>query len=125
MDQNFLAVCNALLKIADPQLNLIGYADNANQPLSTFENDTYMVLEAGTIWNLECQQYNFISWNESGWGLQSFKLTELNTAFQVYYFDANNIACMPPLGTTGTNVQAVLNEIAQAVFGNNPGSTSI
>ena len=126
IDTNFLAVCNALLKIADPDLNLIGYADNSNQPSTPTKNDTYLVLEAGTIWNLVCQPYHFITWNGSSWELQSFKLTELNTAFQAFYFDASNIACIPPFGTTGTDLQTVINEIAQKVFGNSgSGSTSI
>jgi len=128
IDTNFLAVCNALLKIADPDLNLIGYADNSNEPSTPTENDTYLVLEAATIWNLSCQQYHFITWNGSSWELQSFKLTELNTAFQAFYFDASNIACIPPLGTTGPDLQTVINEIAQAIFGSSgsgSGSTSI
>jgi len=126
IDTNFLAVCNALLKIADPDLNLIGYADNSNQPSSPSENDTYLVMEAGTIWNLSCQPYQFITWNGSSWELQAYKLTELNSAFQAFYFDASNIACIPPSGTTGTNMQTVINEIARAVFGNSEsGSTSI
>jgi hypothetical protein len=128
IDTNFLAVCNALLKIADTNLNLIGYADISNEPQSQSENDTYLVLVAGTIWNLSCQPYHFITWNGSSWELQSFKLTELNAAFQAFYFDAANIACIPPFGTTGTDIQTVINEIAQAVFGSSEsgsGSTSI
>jgi len=123
IDANFLAVCNSLLKIANPDLNLIGYADNSNQPSVTSENDTYLVLETGTVWNLSCQPYQFISWNGSSWELQSFKLTEINAAFQALYFDASNISCISPPGTTGTDVQTVINEIAQAVF-SNPGSGS-
>ncbi|MDD4109628.1 MAG: hypothetical protein PHH93_13010, partial [Prolixibacteraceae bacterium] len=85
IDANFLTICNSLLKIADPDLNLIGYADNSNEPLTPSENDTYLVLEPGTIWNLTCQQYHFITWNGSTWELLSFKLTEINAAFQALY----------------------------------------
>jgi hypothetical protein len=124
MDSNFLAVCNALVKMANPELTLKGYADNANEPSAPAVNDCYLVLEAGTIWELTVEANEIICWNGSAWELLPFKITELNTAFQAFYFDAENIAFDPPQGMEATNVQEALEELATAVFGENGGSGS-
>lgn len=123
MDANIIAVCNALLKFASPDLTLKGYADANNEPDNPAENDCYLVLSDGTYWEVAAAQYDFIMWDGSAWAKETFKLTELNTAFQALFFDAENIGINPVHGLTAGNVQEALEELAAAHFGS--GSTSV
>jgi len=124
VDSNFLAVCNALLKIANPELTLKGYADNANEPSAPVANDCYLATDSGTVWELTVDANEIIYWTGSAWELLPFKITELNAAFQAFYFDAQNITFDPPQGMEASNVQEALEELALAVFGGNGGSGS-
>ena len=117
LDTNFIDVCNNLLKIANPDYTLKGYADNANEPSDPLLNDCYLVLDAGTIWELTVEKDEIIHWNGSLWEVLPYKITELNAALQAFYFEAGNIACVPPEGMTATNVQNAIEELAAAVFG--------
>lgn len=115
-DANFIAILNALLKLANPDLTLIGYADVA-EPSAPETGDSYLVLDAGTIWELTVDVHNIISWNGSIWEVQSYKLNELNAAFQELFFNAGNIAISPVNGLSATNVQEAIAELTTAVFG--------
>jgi hypothetical protein len=117
LDTNFIDVCNNLLKIANPDYTLKGYADNANEPSVPSLNDCYLVLDSGTIWGLTVEKDDIICWTGSLWEVLPYKITELNAALQAFYFDAGNIACVPPEGMTATNVQTAIEELAAAVFG--------
>lgn len=116
MDANFLAVCNAIIKLANPALNLKGYAETTNEPSLPEENDCYLVIQAGTIWTLECEKYDIIVSTASGWELADHKLTELNAVLQSLYFSAENIAVVPPAGMSATDLQTAINELAAVVF---------
>jgi hypothetical protein len=122
-DANFIAVLNALLKLADPSLTLIGYAD-ISEPLTPATGDSYLVLEAGTVWGLTVEVHEIISWDGAAWEVQPYKLSELNTAFQALFFDAENIALDPVYGLTATNVQGAIEELAAALFGSPDSSGS-
>jgi hypothetical protein len=124
LDANFIDVCNNLLKIANPDYTLKGYADNANEPSSPVLNDCYLVLDSGTIWELVAEKNEIIHWNGSLWEILPYKITELNAVLQAFYFDADNIACVPPEGMTATNVQSAIEELAAAVFGTGEGGGS-
>jgi len=117
LDTNFIEVCNNLLKIANPDYTLKGYADNANEPSDPALNDCYLVLDPGTIWELTVEKDEIIHWNGSLWEVLPYKMTELNAVLQAFYFDAGNISCVPPEGMTATNVQNAIEELAAAVFG--------
>ena len=118
LDTNFIDVCNNLLKIANPDYTLKGYADNANEPSVPALNDCYLVLDPGTIWELTVEKDDIICWTGSLWEVLPYKITELNAVLQAFYFDAGNIACVPPEGMTASNVQNAIEELAAAVFGN-------
>jgi hypothetical protein len=122
-DANFIAVLNALLKLADPSLTLIGYADIA-EPASPETGDSYLVLEAGTVWELTVEEHEIISWDGEAWEVQNYKLSELNAAFQALFFDAENIMLDPVYGLTATNVQGAIEELAAALFGSPDSSGS-
>jgi hypothetical protein len=124
LDTNFIDVCKYLLKIANPDYTLKGYADDSNEPASPVLNDCYLVLESGTIWELEAEENEIIYWNGYLWDILPYKITELNAVLQAFYFDADNIACVPPEGMTATNVQSAIEELAAAVFGTGEGGGS-
>jgi len=124
LDTNFIDVCNNLLRIVNPDYTLKGYADNANEPSDPALNDCYLVLDAGTIWELTVEKNEIIRWDGSQWEVLPFKMTELNSALQLFYFNAENIACDTPEGMTATNLQSAIEELAAAVFGVGSGSGS-
>jgi hypothetical protein len=117
LDTNFIGVCNYLLKFANPDYVLKGYADSANEPSDPDQYDCYLVLESGTIWELSVEADEIIYWNGAQWGILPYKITELNAKFQAYYFNADLIACIPPEGMTATDVQSAIEELAAEVFG--------
>ena len=122
-DANFIAVLNALLQLANPDLTLVGYADIA-EPATPQTGDSYLVLQAGTIWGQEVEVHEIISWDGTAWEVQPYKLSELNTVFQALFFDAENIALDPVYGLTATNVQGAIEELAAALFGSPDSSGS-
>ena len=78
LDSNFLAICNFLIKIGNADLNLKYYAKpTSSEPSAPAENDCYLVIEAGTIWEKTVEEYNIITWRGDEWVVESFKLTEL------------------------------------------------
>ena len=117
LDLNFIAVCNAIIKIANPALNLLGYASAANEPAAPSENDCYLVADAGDIWELTAEKDDIILWNGLAWEIYTYKISELNTVLQELYFSAANISCTAPAGMTATDVQSAIDELAAAVFG--------
>lgn len=123
IDANFIAICNALIKLVDPDLTLVGYADIA-EPSLPATGDSYLVLEPGTVWGKTVQVHQIISYNGSDWEVQPYSLKELNQAFQSLYLDAENIALDPVNGLTATNVQSAIEELAVAIFGQSGGSGS-
>lgn len=117
MDANFIDVLNALIKIANPDLTLKGYSTpTTTEPASPAENDSYLVTEAGTIWGETVEVHQIISWDGAAWEVQSFKLSELNAAFQTAFFKAENMAITPVSGITATDVQGAIEELAAAIF---------
>lgn len=117
MDANFIDVLNALIKIANPDLTLKGYSTpTTTEPASPAENDCYLVTEAGTIWGLTVELHQIISWDGAAWEIQTFKLSELNAAFQAAFFKAENIGINPVSGIMATDVQGALEELAAAIF---------
>jgi len=117
LDTNFINVCNYLLKIANPEYTLKGYAINAGEPADPQLYDCYLVTETGTIWEIEAEKDEIINWNGSLWEILPYKITELNGALQAFYFDAGNISCVPPEGMTATDLQSAIEQLAAAVFG--------
>jgi hypothetical protein len=124
LDTNFIDVCNNMLKIANPEYNLKGYADNAGEPAAPELYDCYLVLSPGTVWELTVEENHIICWNGSQWQVLPYKITELNAILQAFYFNADNISCVPPEGMTATNVQSAIEELAAVVFGTGGGSGS-
>ncbi len=116
IDANFLAVCKAMIKLANPDLELKNYADNASEPVAPTENDCYLVIDAGTIWALECEKYDIIVRTATGWELSDHNLTELNAMLQSNFFKAENIAITTPANMMATTVQEALEEFAAVVF---------
>lgn len=123
MDANFITVLNALLKLADPSLTLIDYADGV-EPAAPETGDSYLVLQAGTVWEITVEVHQIISWDGAAWEVQPYKLSELNSAFQALFFDAENIMLDPVYGLTATNVQGAIEELAAALFGSPDSSGS-
>ncbi len=124
LDTNFLEVCNALLKLAIPDSNLKGYADNAREPVTPGAGDCYLVVSDTTVWALPVEKNNLICWNGSAWEILPYKITELNTALQTLFFDAENISFIPPPEMTSTNIQDALEELAAALFGSSGNNAS-
>lgn len=78
LDVNFLTICGFLIKIANPSLNIKGYAKpTTTEPPAPTENDCYLVIEAGTVWSKTVEEFNIISRFSGEWVVESFKLTEL------------------------------------------------
>lgn len=119
IESNFLAICKGLIKLANVNLELKGYADSTNEPTAPAENDCYLVLAAGTIWGLECEEYDIIIRTEIAWELSANKLTELNAMLRSNYFSAANISVVTPANMTAVTLQEAIDEIAAVVF---PGS---
>ena len=83
-----------------------------------------MVLETGTVWELAVEKYDIITWGGTAWAIEPYKVTELNAAFQAFWFEGENINIIAPYGMVAGNVQDALEELAAAVFGNPPDSGS-
>jgi hypothetical protein len=77
-DTNFLSVLDTLLKIANPDLTLKGYATpTTTEPTSPTENDCYLVIESGTIWELSATENEIIRYDGAGWEILPYKINEL------------------------------------------------
>ncbi len=77
-DDNFIEVLNTLIKLANSDLTLKGYATpTTDEPASPTENDCYLVIETGTIWELSATENEIIRYDGSGWELLPYKITEL------------------------------------------------
>jgi len=125
MDFNFVAVCNALLKMANPDYTLKNYVEPGDsEPAAPAEDDCYLVIEAGTVWGETAEVNDILRWDGSAWEVLPVKITELNALFQGLFFEAANIAVAPPYGMTAVDVQAAIDELAAAVFGEASGSGS-
>ena len=96
VDTNFIEVCNSILRIAFPECNLLGYAEEEPEEPTLF--DSYLVRKNATIWEIVCEKDNIISWDGAEWMLIPFKITEINQALQFLYFDADKIAINPKIG---------------------------
>lgn len=113
VDSNFLAVCNSILRIAYPEYTLKDYA--ATEPDAPVENDCYLVLEAGEVWGVTCEQDDVLRWDGAAWELLGYKITEINGAIQENYFKAEKIVLTPVPGLTATDLQAAIEEIRTAL----------
>jgi hypothetical protein len=103
LDSNFLAIINAMLKMANPDYTLKGYADTGTiEPTTPTTNDCYLVTEAGTIWSLEVVVNNFIIYDGSDWTIATFTLNELNTVLQSVIGGGTEFVEHIPSGTDGT-----------------------
>jgi hypothetical protein len=77
-DDNFISVLDTLIKLADSDITLKGYATPAtDEPASPTENDCYLVIETGTIWELSATENEIIRYDGSGWEILPYKITEL------------------------------------------------
>jgi hypothetical protein len=113
IDTNFIEVCNSILRIAFPETTLKGYAET--QPAEPNLFDSYLVREDATLWGVEVDKDEVLSWDGAEWIVIPFKITEINQALQFLYFDADKIAIAPIDGVYASNVQQVLEQFAQAL----------
>lgn len=116
IDVNFVEVCNSILKIAYPGKTLQNYADNNYEPAAPVENNCYLVKETGTVWGVEVEKNQILSWDGEAWEILPHKITEINAALQSLFFSAENISFTPPASMTATDVQSALEELAAVVF---------
>ncbi len=114
VDTNFIEVCNSILRIAFPECNLLGYAEEEPEEPTLF--DSYLVRKNATIWEIVCEKDNIISWDGAEWMLIPFKITEINQALQFLYFDADKIAINPISGLDSSDVQNALEQITAALI---------
>jgi hypothetical protein len=114
IDNNFIEVCNSILRIAFPDNTLKGYAET--EPATPAAGDCYLVKEDATVWDLVCEKDNIINWNGAAWELLPWKITEINEALQFLYFEAPKIAIEPITGLDAQNVQTALELITAALI---------
>jgi hypothetical protein len=114
IDTNFIEVCNSILRIAFPECTLKGYAET--EPAEPILFDSYLVRENATIWGIEVNKDEILSWDGAEWIKIPFKITEINEALQFLYFDADKIAVSPIQGLDATNVQSALEKITAAII---------
>ncbi len=115
IDTNFIEVCNSILRIAFPECTLKGYAET--EPAEPALFDSYLVRENATLWEIEVQKDQVLSWDGAEWVIIPFKITEINQALQFMYFDAEKIAVTSIPGMDATNVQSALEIIIAALIG--------
>ncbi len=111
VDVNFVEVCNSILRIAYPGLTLQNLADNNYEPAEPVENNCYLVTETGTVWGVEVEKDQIITWGGAAWEVLPHKITEINAALQELFFTADKIALAPVAGLIATDVQAAIAEI--------------
>jgi hypothetical protein len=80
IDVNFIEVCNALIRIAYPEKTMIGYAET--EPVAPAANDCYLVKETATVWTLEVEKNDIISWDGAAWEVLGYKITEISAAMR-------------------------------------------
>jgi hypothetical protein len=114
VDTNFIEVCNSILRIAFPECNLLGYAED--EPAEPALFDSYLVRENATIWETIVEKDQILSWDGADWLIVPFKITEINQALQFLYFDADKIAINPITGLNSSNVQDALEQITAALI---------
>ena len=114
VDTNFIEVCNSILRIAFPECNLLGYAED--EPAEPALFDSYLVKENATIWETIVEKDQILSWDGADWLIIPFKITEINQALQFLYFDADKIAISPITGLNSFNVQDALEQITAALI---------
>lgn len=114
VDNNFISVCNSLIRIAFPDYTLKGYAET--EPAAPTLFDCYLVREDATLWGIEAGKDELLAWSGIEWELLPFKITELNNAFQFLYFDADKIALAPITGLAANDVQDALSQITAALI---------
>ena len=107
LDSNFIAIIDAMVKMANPDLTVKGYADTGTtEPTSPDNNDIYLVTGAGTVWGLTVAVNDFIISDGTDWSVASFTLTELNTVLQSVITGGSGSEFVEhiPTGTDGTFV---------------------
>lgn len=125
LDANFLTICNALIKFANPNLQLKDYATPQKAtPETPTENDAYLIIESGDVFGVSAAVNNIIYYNGSNWLLLPYKITELNTLFQALFFEAEKISLDPVPGLSATNVQTAIEELSDKINDAHPGSGS-
>ena len=118
VDVNFVEVCNSILKIAYPGKTLQNYADNSYEPAAPVVDNCYLVKETGTVWAVEVEKNQILSWNGAAWEILPHKITEINAALQELFFAAENISLAPVAGLVATDVQAAIAEITAVLVAN-------
>lgn len=132
VDTNFIEVCNSILRIAFPESTLKGYAET--EPTAPVLFDSYLVRENATLWGIEVEKDQILNWSGIEWLIIPFKITEINSALQFMFFDADKIAINPIAGLDAIDTQQALELITSAListginipsFGSGTGSGSI
>ena len=113
IDTNFIEVCNSILRIAFPDQSLKGYAET--EPSEPVLFDTYLVRENATLWGIAVEKNDILFWNGIEWEQLPWKITQINQALQLIFFDAEKIAVSPIDGLNATNVQSALEQITAAL----------
>jgi hypothetical protein len=78
VDNNFIEVCNSILRIAFPDCTLKGYAET--EPETPAPLDCYLVKEDATIWELIVEKDQVIYWSGIAWLILAYKITEIAAA---------------------------------------------
>ena len=113
IDTNFIEVCNSILRIAFPDQSLKGYAET--EPAEPVLFDSYLVHENANLWGIAVEKNDVLFWNGTAWELLTWKITQINQALQLIFFDAEKIAVSPIDGLNATNVQSALEQITAAL----------
>ena len=117
IDTNFIEVCNSILRIAFPECTLIGYAET--EPAAPALFDSYLVREDASLWGIEVQKDEILSWSGIEWLTIPFKITEINQALQFLFFDADKISITTIPGLYAIHLQSALEEITAALISAN------
>jgi len=114
VDTNFIEVCNSLFRIAYPDYNLKGYAED--EPIEPVLFDCYLVKEDATIWGIIAEKNHILGWNGAAWEILPYKITEINEALQFFFFDADKIHLNPIQDLPATDIQVALEKITAAII---------
>jgi len=100
IDNNFIEVCNSILRIAFPDNTLKGYAET--EPATPAAGDCYLVKEDATVWGMTVEKNDILRYTGLGydpdtsgsgsgsgdadggyiWEILPYKITEISAAMQ-------------------------------------------
>ena len=118
VDVNFMEVCNNIFRIAYPGKILQNLADPNQEPAEPVTDNCYLVTATGTVWGVEVEKDQILSWDGETWEVLPHKITEINAALQSLFFSADKISLAPVAGLTATDVQAAIAEITAVLVAN-------